>query len=183
MSLEIERQFVVNTDHPDWKKIISGKPSFEIIQSTIHRGEWNKLRVRLITDIKTGKKTAAFTFKVKKRTKKSDPNIRDEYEWNVPYKVALFVMIGHGEVHKMRYLYRHIDGKMWELDAYQWPNEGIVLADIELSKTDESFEIPPFLGREVTKDKKLTNNSFTLHPYAYWTDTEKRWYHTLRTEK
>ena len=56
MSLEIERQFVVNTDHPDWKKIISG---------------------------------------------------------------ALFVMIGHGEVHKMRYLYRHIDGKMWELDVYQ----------------------------------------------------------------
>ena len=119
MALEIERQFVVNTDHPDWKKIISLKPSFEIIQSTIHRGEDNKLRVRLITDIKTGKKTAAFTFKVKKRTKKTDPNIRDEYEWNVPNKVALFVMIGHGEVHKMRYLYRHIDGKMWELDVYQ----------------------------------------------------------------
>lgn len=69
--------------------------------------------------MKTGKKSAAFTFKVKKRSKKSEPNIRDEYEWEVPYRVALYIMIGHGEVRKKRYEYRYIDGKVWEFDVYQ----------------------------------------------------------------
>lgn len=183
MAQEIERQFVVNTEHPDWQKIASISPNYEIVQSTIHRGDWNKLRVRLIENMKTGKKSAAFTFKVKKRSKKSEPNIRDEYEWEVPYRVALYIMIGHGEVRKKRYEYRYIDGKVWEFDVYQWPNTGIVLADIELSSIDEKFEIPPWLWEEVTKEKKITNNSFTMHPYADWTDTEKAWYETLKIRK
>jgi len=119
MAKEIERQFVVDTSHPDWKKIEANPPTYEIVQSTIHRGQGNKLRVRLIETNKSGAKSAAFTFKVKKRTKKSEPNIRDEYEWEVPYRVALYIMIGHGEVRKKRYEYIHTDGKKWEFDVYQ----------------------------------------------------------------
>ena len=119
MAREIERQYVVNTEHPDWKKLKSGLPAKRYIQATIHRGEGNKLRVRLIEDIATKKKTAAFTFKVTKNSKKYEPNIRDEYEWEVPYRVALFIMIGHAEVSKIRYEYRHTDGKIWEFDEYE----------------------------------------------------------------
>lgn len=53
MPKEIERQFVVNTNHPDWEKLRSSLPKVYITQSTIHRGEDNKLRVRLIDDPKT----------------------------------------------------------------------------------------------------------------------------------
>ena len=53
MPREIERQFVVNTEHPDWKTICAGLPAKRYIQSTIHRGDGNKLRVRLVEDIKT----------------------------------------------------------------------------------------------------------------------------------
>jgi adenylate cyclase len=54
-------------------------------------------------------------------------------------------MIGHGEVTKTRYIYRHTDGKVWEFDEYTGANEGIILADIELSTVDEIFEIPEWL--------------------------------------
>jgi CYTH domain-containing protein len=109
MTQEIERQFVVDTENLDWKKLRETLPKVYITQSTIHRGEGNKLRVRLIDDPKSGKKSAAFTFKVKKKSRKTEPNIRDEYEWEVPYRVALFIMIGHGEVTKTRYMYKQTD--------------------------------------------------------------------------
>ena len=69
MAKEIERQFVVNTEHPDWVKIKDSLPVTKIIQATIHRGEGNKLRVRLFEDPKTRKKRAAFTFKVNVKTR------------------------------------------------------------------------------------------------------------------
>lgn len=119
MPREIERQYVVNTAHPDWLTLRETLTSKKIVQATIHRGEGNKLRVRLIEDMKTGVKSAAFTFKVAIKTKKTEPNMRDEYEWEVPYRVALFIMIGHADVVKIRYEYRHTDGKIWEFDEYQ----------------------------------------------------------------
>lgn len=180
MAQEMERQFVVNTAHPDWEKLKASLPAKKYIQATIHRGDWNKLRVRLIEDIATGKKTAAFTFKVQKKSKKDEPNIRDEYEWEVPYRVALYIMIGHKDVQKIRYEYRHIDGKIWEFDEYIWENEGIVLADIELKDAKETFEIPSWVGQEATKLKKITNNSFSMHPYKSWSEEEKSWYETLK---
>lgn len=183
MPREIERQYVVDTSHPDWEKLRNSLPSRRIIQATIHRGEGNKLRVRLIEDMKTGKKSAAFTFKVNKKTRKHEPNVRDEYEWEVPYRVALFIMIGHSEVVKMRYLYRHTDGKIWEFDEYEGANAGIVLADIELKSLDETIELPAFLGQEVTKNKKITNHSFSQHPYANWSSEEKEWFELLKKEK
>lgn len=183
MATEIERQYVVNTEHHDWQKIKDSLPAIRIVQATIHRGEGNKLRVRLIEDLKNGKKSAAFTFKVNKKTKRTEPNMRDEYEWEVPYRVALFIMIGHPEVIKKRYMYRHIDGKTWEFDEYEGANTGIVLADIELSTLDEKFEIPKWCGQETTKLKKITNTSFSQHPYSNWSSEEKEWYEGLKKGK
>jgi len=48
---------------------------------------------------------------------------------------------------------------------------------------DEKFEIPAWLGQEVTKDKKITNNSFTMHPYVNWSTEEKKWYEELKKKK
>ncbi len=183
MPQEIERQYVVNTQHPDWEKVKTGLPVKKYVQATIHRGDGNKLRVRLIEDPITGKKSAAFTFKVEIKSAKDSPNIRDEYEWEVPYRVALYIMIGHKEVIKMRYTYRHIDGKIWEFDEYQAENLGIVLADIELKDADEKFEIPVWIGQETTKLKKITNNSFSDHPFLHWSTEEKEWYETLKKRK
>lgn len=182
MAQEIERQFVVNTHHPDWEKIRE-LPAEKIVQTTIHRGEGNKLRVRITENLQTGQKTGSFAFKIVQKSGKNEPNIRDEYEWDVPPHVALYIMIGHPEVVKIRRKYLHNDGKYWDIDEYQGPNEGIVLADIELKSVDEKFKTPAFLGRETTKLKKITNNSFSLHPFAIWTQEDKEWYETLKEKK
>ena len=119
MPQEIERQFVIDDEHPEWIKIRDTLPKKRIIQTTIHRGDGNKLRVRLSEDLTTGKKEALFAFKVQKKSKKDEPNIREEYEWEVPYRVALYIMIGHIEVRKLRHEYIHTDGKIWEVDLYE----------------------------------------------------------------
>lgn len=183
MAREIERQFVVNTEHPDWIKILPTLPRTLIIQATIHRWEGNKLRVRLFEDMETGKKKAFFTFKVNVKSRKTDPKIRDEYEWEVPYRVALFIMIGHAEVKKIRYAYTHTDGKVWDIDEYQWANTGITLGDLEFEKIDEKFETPKWLGKETTKDSKITNTSFSKNPFMNWSDEEKNWYESLKKRK
>ena len=53
MAKEIERQYVINTEHPEWIKLKVTLPKKRYIQSTIHRGDGNKLRVRLIEDTQT----------------------------------------------------------------------------------------------------------------------------------
>jgi len=180
---EIERQYVVNTEHPDWEKVKEVSKKILIIQSTIHRGQGNKLRVRLFEDLATGKKWAAFTFKISKRSRSTEPKIRDEYEWEVPYRVALYIMIGHAEVRKLRHIYEHTDGKLWDLDEYQGANTGIVLADLELAAIDEKFKLPAFLGQETTKESRISNNSFSKNPFMNWSDKEKAWYESLKKRK
>lgn len=180
---EIERQFVVNTDHPDWKRIRDNLPAEKIMQATIHRGNGNKLRVRLIENLQNKQMSGSFAFKVVQKSGKNEPNIREEYEWSVPPHVAHYIMIGHPEVVKIRRKYLHHDGKMWDIDEYQGLNEGVVLADLELKSLDEKFKLPAFLGQESTKLKKITNNSFSLHPYAHWTKEDHAWYETLKKPK
>lgn len=180
MAREIERQFVVNELHPDWLALKSTLPKKRLIQTTIHKGEWNKLRVRVTEDMQTGKKDAEFAFKLTKKSKKMSPNVREEFEWEVPLRVALYIMIGHIEVKKLRYAYVHSDGKKWDIDEYEWANAGITVADIELDTPDEKFTLPSFLWQETTKNKLITNNSFSNHPFLNWTESQRREFEKLK---
>ena len=180
MPKEIERQFVVNDTHPEWLRIKDSLPKKRLAQATIHRGDGNKLRVRVIEDLQTGEKSAHFAFKVQKKSKRTEPNIRDEFEWEVPLRVALYIMIGHIEVHKLRHEYVHTDGHVWEVDEYEGTNAGITIADLELQSLDETFTVPEWIGQETTKNKKITNNSFSNHPFLNWTEKEKNEFKALK---
>ncbi len=39
---------------------------------------------------------------------------------------------------------------MFEVDVFHDKNEGLIIAEIELSNEEEHFEIPEWLGEEVT---------------------------------
>jgi CYTH domain-containing protein len=57
---------------------------------------------------------------------------------------------------------------MWEVDVFHGDNEGLVMAEIELSSTDEEFEMPAWAGDEVTGDVRYYNAYISSHPYKEW---------------
>ena len=72
-----------------------------------------------------------------------------------------------GVIRKTRYLVpagRHT----FEVDEFFGDNEGLVMAEVELSHPDESYERPSFLGEEVTGDRRYYNSSLTKHPFKDW---------------
>ena len=56
----------------------------------------------------------------------------------------------------------------FEVDEFYGDNEGLVVAEVELSSVDEVFERPTFIGIEVTGDRRYYNSMLTLQPYNTW---------------
>lgn len=180
-NLEIERKFVVNAHHPEWLSIQESQKWKRLTQSTIHKESGYKLRIRMIEDLDTGERSSFFCFKVSKKWDKHDPSIRDEYEWPVPDRNALYMMIGHGEISKIRRIYTDATGFSCEIDEYEGINAGIITADIESHGGVVSDVLPPFLGSEVTSNIHLSNSTLQIPENAYntWTPEMKLWYQSL----
>lgn len=54
----------------------------------------------------------------------------------------------------------------WEVDEFYGGNQGLWLAEIELGSPDEWFEIPSWVGEEVTGDSRYANASLVTKPYS-----------------
>ena len=63
---------------------------------------------------------------------------------------------------KLRYRVEY-KGKVWEIDEFTGYYSGLVLAEIELNSADESFEVPPWIGREVSGDFHYSNSYLARH--------------------
>jgi adenylate cyclase len=182
-NLEIERKFVVNTNHPEWQKICGRFAWQRLIQSTIHKESGYKLRVRMIEDITTGLRKSFFCFKVsKEKNKKTDPAVRDEYEWPVQDRNALYMMIGHGEISKIRREWTDENWLHFAADEYEWVNAWIVTLDVEIPEENHSFQKPEWCGWEVTADERLKNSTLQeeRNAYIHWTKEQKEWYTSLQ---
>ena len=75
-------------------------------------------------------------------------------------------------IEKHRYLVEH-DGHTFEVDEFAGENLGLTIAEIELSRADEEFSIPEWLGREVTGEKRFYNSHLRDYPYTAWSDKDK----------
>mgnify|MGYP003506143038 FL=1 len=74
-----------------------------------------------------------------------------------------------GIIDKTRYLVKTSDGRhVWEIDEFYGDNEGLLLAEIELSHEDEDFIKPDFIGREVSGDRRFYNSHMRNYPYKLW---------------
>ena len=69
-----------------------------------------------------------------------------------------------GAIDKVRYLVPR-GSHTWEVDVFHGANEGLILAEIELSSEDELFEKPAWLGKEVSGDRCYYNSMLTKHPF------------------
>ena len=70
-------------------------------------------------------------------------------------------------ISKTRYKVK-VGNHTWEIDRFHGVNEGLWIAEIELGSEDEEFELPSFVGTEVTHDPKYTNVRLVDHPFKDW---------------
>lgn len=60
---------------------------------------------------------------------------------------------------KIRHLWRGADGHLWEIDEFEGPLAGLIIAEVELDDEDEDVDLPGFLGLEVTTAKAWSSHS------------------------
>lgn len=94
---------------------------------------------------------------------------RYEFEQEIPLPDAerLLALCEPGVIDKTRYLVR-AGRHVFEVDVFRGENEGLVIAEVELSSEDEPFERPPWLGEEVSGDRRYYNSMLAQHPYTAW---------------
>lgn len=88
---------------------------------------------------------------------------RGEWEYSIPVREAREMMalaMGRCLV-KKRYLIPY-EGHIWEVDVFEGAYEGLVLAELELSHTEERFACPPWLGEELTGQPEYYNAYMAL---------------------
>lgn len=155
MALEIERKFLVKGDFmPD---VIS---SSRIVQGYLASSPVASARVRIYGE--KGYMT------VKGRMSESGMS-RFEWEREIPADDALSLLrlCAGGVIDKVRHIVPFA-GHNFEVDVFGGANEGLVLAEVELSSEDEAFEKPSWLGQEVTGDMRYHNSMLLKHPYKKW---------------
>ncbi len=94
---------------------------------------------------------------------------RDEFEYEIPLDDgrALLAMCHEGVVEKTRYR-TEVGEHVWEVDVFGGENIGLVVAEIELAAEDEVFELPPWVGEEVSGDARYSNSSLSGFPWKEW---------------
>lgn len=156
MAVEIERKFLVLDDSFKHEAFSSS----HIVQGYIcsERGRTVRIRIR--------DEKAYITIK--------GPSVdgglsRYEFEQEIALDDArqLMKLCDPGVIDKRRYLVRA--GKhTFEVDEFYGDNEGLVMAEVELSAPDEAFVKPAFIGQEVTGDRRYYNSQLRSNPYRNW---------------
>ena len=93
------------------------------------------------------------------------------FEWEHPISVedaeALLTLCEKGTIDKTRYFVPY-EGHTFEVDEFHGENNGLVMAELELSDENEPFEKPEWLGKEVTGDNRYYNAYLSRLPYTKW---------------
>ncbi len=93
------------------------------------------------------------------------------YEWEKEIPVAeideLLKICEPGVIDKTRFLVQ-AGSHTFEVDEFYGENEGLIVAEIELTSEDESFLKPAWLGEEVTGDPRFYNSMLMKNPYKNW---------------
>lgn len=154
MAKEIERKFLVEGDFMPYVT-----SSSHIEQGYVARSEELTLRIRTRDD--KGFLT------IKGRSNAAGMS-RDEWEYEIPVEEARELLrFSRGTIDKTRYLVP-AGCHTFEVDRFYGANEGLVVAEVELTDENESFERPAWLGREVTGDRRYYNSQLLKNPYSTW---------------
>ncbi|WP_299246187.1 CYTH domain-containing protein [uncultured Aquimarina sp.] len=154
--IEIERKFLVASEI--YKQ--EAKKSTLIIQGFLNTDPERTVRVRI-----KGK----LAFITVKGIGNASGTTRFEWEKEIPVNEAeaLIKICEKGVIKKMRYEVPS-GNHIIEIDEFFDENNGLTIAEIELSTENETFIKPNWLGKEVTGDARYYNSQLSKNPFKNW---------------
>jgi adenylate cyclase len=155
MAIEIEHKFLLANN--DWRDCVSH--SIRYRQGYLSSQPTSSIRVR------TSNEHAWLNIK-----SATIGTHRHEYEYEIPLADAdeiLDELCKKPLIEKTRY-FVYDNGHTWEIDEFDGDNQGLIVAEIELSEIGENFVKPSWLGEDVTHDMRYYNNNLSINPYSKW---------------
>lgn len=154
--IEIERKFLVKSDA---FKAEAFKQT-RLIQGYLNSHKDRAVRVRLKGNV---------GFLTIKGTSSANGLSRFEWEKQIskPEAEALLNLCEPGIINKIRYEVK-VKNHTFEVDEFFGENEGLIIAEVELTFENESFEKPLWLANEVTGDSKYYNSQISKNPFKNW---------------
>ena len=156
MAHEIERKFLVK----DETFKVESMQELKIIQGFLSSVPERTVRIRI-----SGNKGFITVKGI------SNESGASRFEWEKEIDIAdaldLLKLCEHGVIHKTRFNIRS-DKHIFEVDEFHADNEGLIVAEIELSSENESFQKPNWLGKEVTGELKYYNSMLMKNPFKDW---------------
>lgn len=94
---------------------------------------------------------------------------RAEFEYEIPVEDAaeLLPMCEPSIIDKTRYLVK-VGRHVWEVDVFHGENEGLVVGEVELAEESDVPEMPPWVGAEVSADRRYANSVLSVTPFSKW---------------
>lgn len=151
---EIERKYL--TIDESWREEVSR--SMRIAQGYL-------CSRRVTARVRVCDNRGILTFKSKSR----DGGLsRFEWERTIPLGVAERLLARcSGVVDKVRHIVEY-EGHSFEIDEFRGENEGLVVAEVELSDCNEKVALPPWIGDEVTGIRCFYNSFLVKMPFKRW---------------
>ena len=153
---EIERKFLVTSE--DFKTLAFTQN--RIVQGYLNSNPERTVRVRI-------KGTKGFLTIKGKGNETGTTRLEWEKEITVPEAELLLPLCEKGVIDKTRYEV-NVGKHVYEVDVFSGENDGLIMAEIELSSEDEIFEKPEWLGKEVTGDIRYYNAYLSNNPFKNW---------------
>lgn len=155
-TIEIERKFLLTSDV--FKK--EAQISTRITQGYLSTDPERTVRVRIKGD-------KGFLTIKGKSNKNGTTRVEVEEEIAFAKAKTLLKLCLPGIIDKTRYEVT-INKHTWEIDEFYRDNNGLLLAEIELTHENEDFPKPLWIGKEVTGDRKYYNSYLSKHPLKDW---------------
>lgn len=154
-NIEIERKYLVKKEL--WEKL--EKPEgVKITQGYLLTDKEKTIRVRIYGS------QAILTIKGK-----TMGISRPEFEYEIPFDEAQAILneMAGNCIEKTRFKISFHE-KLWEVDVFDGNNAGLILAEIELVNENEIFDLPNWIGDEVTSDERYYNAYLSISPFKNW---------------
>ncbi|NJL39289.1 MAG: CYTH domain-containing protein [Leptolyngbyaceae cyanobacterium SM1_4_3] len=154
MATEIERKFLVTGE--EWRQTAIG---------TVYRQGYISSDIRRTVRVRVAGGKGFLTIKGT-----SVGLVRPEFEYAIPVEDAMLMLdtlCDRPLIEKTRYILKQ-NNLIWEIDEFAGENQGLIVAEVELTDETQPIELPPWIGPEVSHDPRYFNAALAKNPFTRW---------------